>query len=211
MPSFRALTALFFIGASFTSAMALPHDAPSAPTACDATCVAKASPVPVIIQDVQNKISPMVEKIHALKECKADDIKPIVTDITTIIDGATAKVKAYVDAKVDLNIALSADADAKAGVAVSGIDVLVRLFVSLVTSVVVCIQAALNVTAQVELDACIKIFASLCISLSAFVQVCCQLVAGLAVALTVQLTAFVALCVKLGVDASVTAFLKVVL
>ncbi|KAL0071767.1 hypothetical protein AAF712_000689 [Marasmius tenuissimus] len=210
MPSFRALTALFFIGASFTSTLALPHDAPTAPTACDATCVAKTSPVPVIIQDVQNKISPMVEKIQYLKECKADDLKPIVADITAIIDGATAKVRAYVDAKVDLNIALAAEANAKAGVAVS-IDVFVGLFVSLVTSIVVCIKAALNVTAQVELDTCIKIFASLCISLCAFLQVCCQLVVGLAVALAVQLTAFVALCAKLGVDASVTAFLKVVL
>ncbi|KAK1236036.1 hypothetical protein PQX77_000715 [Marasmius sp. AFHP31] len=216
MPSFRALTALFLAGVSFTSAVALPHnvydskpDVTAPATGCDATCAAKAAPVPVIIGNVQDKISPMLEKIHGLQECKADDIKPIVTDITSIIDHATAQVKVYVDAKVDLDIALAAAADVEAGVAVS-LDVLVRLFISLVTSVVVCIQAALSVTAKVELDACIKIFASLCISLSAFIGVCCQLVVGLALSLAVQLTAFVALCAQLGLDASVTAFLKVV-
>ncbi|KAL0060028.1 hypothetical protein AAF712_013207 [Marasmius tenuissimus] len=177
---------------------------------CDAACAAKSSPVSVIVEDVQKKISPMLEKIYALKECKADEINPIVTDITSIIDGATAQVKTYVDAKVDLNIALAAtaDVDAKAGVAVS-LDVLVRLFISLVTSIVICVKAALDVTVKAELDACIKIFATLGVSLGAFLQVCCQLVAGLAVSLAVQLTTFVALCVQLGVDVSVTAFLNI--
>ncbi|KAJ8080094.1 hypothetical protein PM082_016922 [Marasmius tenuissimus] len=115
-----------------------------------------------------------------MKECKADDSKPIVTDIASIIDGAAAQVKTYVDAKVGLNIALAANADtgAEAGAAVS-IDVLVRLLVSLVTSVVACIKSVLTVTAKGELDACAIIFASLCVSLCGFLQVCCQLVGGL--------------------------------
>ena len=68
----------------------------------------------------------------ALKECTANDIRPIVTDITSIIDAATAQVKSYVDAKVDLNVVLAETAGVKAGVAVT-IDVLIKLFVSLVT------------------------------------------------------------------------------
>ncbi|KAJ8080012.1 hypothetical protein PM082_016838 [Marasmius tenuissimus] len=153
--------------------------------------------VPVIIEEVQERVSPMLESIYAMKECKAEDIEYIVGDIIYIIDGATAQVKTYIDAEVDLNVAIS-------------IDDLDRLLVGLVTSTVACIQVVLGITAQVELDATIKILASLCVSLSAFIQVCYQLGGGLAAAFAVKLAPFVGLCKRLGVDVSVTAFLKVI-
>ncbi|KAK1219219.1 hypothetical protein PQX77_018075 [Marasmius sp. AFHP31] len=163
---------------------------------CDVACDGG---VLVVIGDVQEKISPMLERIYAMKECKAEDIEPIVGDIISIIDGTTAHAKAYVNAEVDLNVDLAVS-----------IDDLVHLLVSLVTSIVACIKLALSITAQVDLDATIKILASLCVSLSAFIQVCCQLGGGLTVALAVKLAPFVGLCARLGVDVSVTAFLKIV-
>ncbi|KAJ8079279.1 hypothetical protein AAF712_006287 [Marasmius tenuissimus] len=213
MPSFRTIS-LFFVASlaslSFTSAA--PQYTPptdvhyeGVPSGCDAGCMAKSYPVPVILADIKAKIAPKLEEIHALAEVKVDTIKPIVADITVVIDDAAAKVKAYVDAKVDLKAALAANAEGGAAVTV---DVLVRTFISLVASIVVCIKAALKVAVKGELDLVIKIFATLCVRLAFLLQVCCQLVVGLAVSLAIQLTAFIALCVELGISASVD-FLKV--
>ncbi|KAK1231209.1 hypothetical protein PQX77_005679 [Marasmius sp. AFHP31] len=126
-----------------------------------------------------------------LKDCKADDSEPIVIGITAHIDGTTAQLKAYANAKVNL-IALAAIANIadKASVAVF-IDAPVRLLVSLVASIVVCIKTALSVIAQAESNASIKIFALFCISLCAFLQVCCQLSVRLTVSLADKLTVFV--------------------
>ncbi|KAJ8079975.1 hypothetical protein PM082_016801 [Marasmius tenuissimus] len=44
-------------------------------------CVTKSSPVAIIVEGIQRKMSTMAEKIYALRECKADHTKPIVTDI----------------------------------------------------------------------------------------------------------------------------------
>ena len=60
---------------------------------------------------------------------KADAIKPVVVDMVRLINDGTMKVKAYVDNKVDPQIALAANAQGGAAVT---IEVLVSAFASLV-------------------------------------------------------------------------------
>ncbi|KAK1225562.1 hypothetical protein PQX77_011502 [Marasmius sp. AFHP31] len=177
MPSFRAIS-LFFVAslASLSFASAAPQYTPPAHVHYE-VALAKAAKV------------------------TADTIKPIVDEMTDCIDGATEKIKTHVDAKVDLKVALAADAGEK-------------LQSPLMTLLTLCLawcglhQGRPSGRSQGELDVVIKLFATLCVRLALLVQVCCQLVAGLAFALALHFTASVALCGELYVSACVD-FLKV--
>ncbi|KAJ8079305.1 hypothetical protein PM082_021807 [Marasmius tenuissimus] len=205
MPSFRAIS-LFFAASlaslSFTSAA--PQYTPTAPSGCDAGCMTKCH-LPVIFAGMKTEVTPKVNMISSMSEVKADKIKPVVVEITSIIDKAVVQVQACIDAKVGLDVALAADVDASA---VLTIDAFVQVVVSLVASIVVCIQAALKVAAKAELNLFIGMCATVCVRLAVLLQLSCQLVGGLAVSLLLQLPAYIALCAQLGVGACVD-FLKV--
>ncbi|KAL0066658.1 hypothetical protein AAF712_006261 [Marasmius tenuissimus] len=205
MPSFRAIS-LFFVAslASLSLTSAAPQYTPTAPSGCDAACMAKCH-LPVIFAGLHAEIAPKVDIMSAMSEGKADKIKPIVVEITSSIDKAVVQVQACVDAKVGLDVALAADVDASA---VLTIGAFVQVVVSLVASIVVCIQAALKVAVKTELNLIIGICATVCVRLAVLLQLSCQLVGGLAVSLLLQLPAYIALCAQLGVGACVD-FLKV--
>ncbi|KAL0575248.1 hypothetical protein V5O48_006713 [Marasmius crinis-equi] len=192
------ITSLYLVSALAGVSVAAPYAVESR---CDATCAAKSHPVPVILADVKNSISPMLAKIQSMPEVKADDVSPIVDNIKAVINDATNNIQSYVDNKVDRDAALASDSNGGPPISV---DVLVKILVDLVLSIVVCIKAALSVCITVDLSVCITIFASLCVTICGLLAVLGSLVVELLAVLMVELKVFVDLCVQLGVGAAVS-------
>ncbi|KAL0068339.1 hypothetical protein AAF712_004726 [Marasmius tenuissimus] len=213
MPSFRSIS-LFFVAALATFTAAAPAYTP--PTGvyeggkpgCDATCMVKAHPLVDIMADVKVGADVFVKAITALSEVKPETIKAPCDALVTVIAGATAEVKAYIDAKVDVSLVLGPSV--KGGAAVN-VDIIVNLFLDIIAALVVCIKAAIQLVAQVDLAICVQIFATVLVAMSLFIQVCVQLVVGIAVklALAVQIKDLLALLVQLNLNVSLLACLGI--
>jgi len=155
-----------------------------------------------------------------MNQVDSESIKPVVAEILDAIDSTTANVQAYIESKFPLNVVLGVNVYGSMEVATKAlISVLIDLVhvrapliychcIFLISSQVVveAIKVALKLASDGEYNACVDIFASICVSLAGLLQVCCNLVTGLNVSLSVldQVKAFVQLCDQLGVGNSVS-------
>uniref|UniRef100_A0A0W0GEU7 Transmembrane protein n=1 Tax=Moniliophthora roreri TaxID=221103 RepID=A0A0W0GEU7_MONRR len=200
MPSFRAIS-YYLVAAlaavSFTSAIPtplLPVDA-IAP-AVHARCgECEANPLPVLVRGVQDKITPLADKLKNLPaaDCTRDNVAPIVKEIKDIIIDASAKVRVYLDADVDLDILLAGSANGGAAISV---EAFASILAGLVNVVVTACVSVLNL--KVDLEVMMNILADL-------------LVVGLSASLILQIGAFLALCLQLGIKVSVGLILGIAL
>ncbi|KAJ8079286.1 hypothetical protein AAF712_006281 [Marasmius tenuissimus] len=168
---------------------------------CHEGCLAKT--VQEKTADLQAYISPMFDQINSVQEVKSESTRPIVAEIIDAIDSTTANVQAYIESKFPLNVVLgvnfygSTEASTKA---------LIDVLSDLVHTTVEGIKVSLKLVSGGEYDACVEIFASICVGLAALLQACCNLVTGLNVSLSSldQIKAFVQMCDHLGVGDSVS-------
>ncbi|KAK7044160.1 hypothetical protein VNI00_007880 [Paramarasmius palmivorus] len=212
MPSLRTISYYLvaaLAAATFTNAAPTPlGDITPALQARCGECEAKENPLPVLVKGVQDKISPIADKLNHLPAggCTPDAVTPIVKEMKDILVDASAQVQVYIDANVDLDILLAGSANGGAAISVNAF---ASILVGLVNVIVSACLSVLKLTVSVDLQVMVKILADLCITLSLFIQLCLKLVVGLSAAIALQLGAFIALCVQLGIKASVGLLLGI--
>ncbi|KAK7026778.1 hypothetical protein VNI00_007077 [Paramarasmius palmivorus] len=212
MPSFRSIS--YYLIAALASAT-FAAASPATPivegvhlNARCGECEAKEHPLPVLVHDVQDKITPWADKLKNLPAggCTPDTISPMVQGMKDVLIDANAQLQVFVDAKVDLSILLADAANSDVTVTV---EAFAAILVGLVNVVVGACLSVLKLTVSADLDLVVKLLGDLCITLGVFIHLCLTLVVGLSVSLLVQLSVFVSLCIQLGIKATVDAILGV--
>ncbi|KAK7061002.1 hypothetical protein VNI00_000737 [Paramarasmius palmivorus] len=192
---------------STTVAAPAPHHtldvssvASSGGTIFDPRCECYTNPLPVIISDCKDKISPLIDQLKSFSasDCTADKIKPVVVSIKGILSEGIDQINILATSNVDLNTKLSN------GTTVISVADCATLIAGLITMIFGCFGAVLKIVVSAQSTAVIAIFADLGIYIAQFLKVSCTVVSdgSLLTAVVPQITASLGVAITLNITSS---------
>ncbi|KAK7061043.1 hypothetical protein VNI00_000778 [Paramarasmius palmivorus] len=202
-------TFLLSLLASAACVVAAPaHPLPTAALAApagkifDPRCDCTYTPLPDIINDTKDKVTPLVDQLKSLgaSDCTPDKIQPIVTEIKGVIHAGIDELNILVDADLDLNAILTT------GTSTISVDVVAKVLADLSVLIFASLSVVLKLVVSAQLSAVVAIFADLCVSISAFLKISLNLLAvanvDLIAVVVPIIKASLAVVIQLGVTSS---------
>ncbi|EEB93811.1 hypothetical protein MPER_07489 [Moniliophthora perniciosa FA553] len=182
-----------------STTVAAPAPAPYAPNAVDTVpsagsifdprCECYTNPLPVIISDCKDKISPLLDQLKSFgpSDCTVDKIKPVVVSIKGVLSEGIDQINILASSNVDLNVRLSN------GTSVLSVADCATLLAGLITIVV-----------SAQSTAVVAVFADLGICVAQFLKTSCTVVSdgSLLTAVVPQITASLGVAITLGITSS---------
>ncbi|ESK96492.1 hypothetical protein Moror_7000 [Moniliophthora roreri MCA 2997] len=191
---------------STTVAVPAPH-VPNAVAAASSTgaifdprCECYTNPLPVIISDCKDKISPLLDQLKSFgpSDCTADKIKTVVVSIKGVLSEGIDQINILAASNVDLNTRLSN------GTSVLSVADCATLLAGLITMIFGCFGVVLKMVVTAQSTAVIAVFADLGICVAQFLKASCTVVSdgSLLTAVVPQITASLGVAITLGITSS---------
>ncbi|EEC00020.1 hypothetical protein MPER_00141, partial [Moniliophthora perniciosa FA553] len=114
-------------------------------------------PLPVIINDCKDKISPLLDQLKSFSpsDCTADKIKPVVVSIKGVLLEGIDQINILATSNVDLNARLSN------GTSVLSVADCATLLAGLITMIFGCFGTVLKIVVTAQSTAVVAVFADL--------------------------------------------------